>query len=162
MAQTKPTILIVHGAWHHPGYYSKVIEPLESQGYEVLCPRLPTCNNAIPPDQKLSDDVALIRSTVQKLADVGKEVIVLCHSYGGIISTDALYGFSIEKRAEEKLKGGVKAIIFMAAFVPKKGEGLAGIFGGGLPPWIQPMVYSTSTLLHTYDLRFHSRTTRSH
>ncbi|KAF2104210.1 alpha/beta-hydrolase [Rhizodiscina lignyota] len=162
MAQDKPTIVIVHGAWHHPEYFSTVGHSLESKGYEVVCPRLPTCNNAIPPDQTLSDDVALIRSTALKLADAGKEIVVLCHSYGGVVSTDALYDLSVEKRAAQNLKGGIKRLAYMCAFIPKKGEGLADIFGGTLPPWIQPQPNKTLALVNPENHFFHDTSDPEH
>jgi alpha-beta hydrolase superfamily lysophospholipase len=36
MPDPKPTILIVHGAWHHPAYFSSVISLLKAQGYDAI------------------------------------------------------------------------------------------------------------------------------
>jgi alpha-beta hydrolase superfamily lysophospholipase len=44
MAATKPTLVLVHGGWHVPESYEKLITALEKAGYEVHCPRLPTTN----------------------------------------------------------------------------------------------------------------------
>ena len=66
----------------------------------------------------------------------GKEVVVLMHSYGGIVGTDAIYNLSVTERAMHGMPGGVKRLIYMCAFIPQKGQSLAGIFGGMLPPWI--------------------------
>ena len=85
MPRTKPTILIIHGAWHHPGYFSSVINLLEKQGYDVVCPHLPTCNNDEKPTKSLEDDVAVIRNTASKLIDDGHEIVALMHSYGGVV-----------------------------------------------------------------------------
>lgn len=140
MARAKPTILIVTGAWHLPKVYRPLISELESAGYKVVCPELPTNNNVIPPNKLIGDDLEFIRETAQKLADEGKEIIAIGHSYGGMIITGSLYDLSTEKRENQGLSGGVKRLIYMCAFIPKKGEGLADIFGGQLPPWIEAEV----------------------
>lgn len=65
---------------------------------------------------------------------------MLTHAYGGVVGTDALYGLSTSERARQGLKGGLKRLIYMCAFIPHKGQSLAGIFGGGLPPYIVDVV----------------------
>lgn len=140
MLDTKPTILIIHGAWHHPAYFASVIDLLKAHGYDSVCPHLPTCNHDENPTKTLADDVALIRNMASTLADEGKEIVALMHSYGGVVGTDALYGLSATERARQGLKGGLKSLIYMCAFIPHKGQSLAGIFGGGMPPYIVDVV----------------------
>ena len=119
-----PTILLIHGAWHYPSLYAPFCKSLEALGYEVVCPRLLSCNDAVPPTKFLHDDVALIRGTAQSLLDEGKRVVAVMHSYGGMVGTDALHGLPIQH------------LIYMTAFVPPSGKSLAGMFGGTLPPFI--------------------------
>lgn len=121
-------MVVVHGAWHTPFHYNGLLRAFNDAGYEAVCPLLPTCNNAVPPNKTLADDVALIRRTVEQLRAEGKEVVAVCHSYGGIVATQALNGLRL------------KRLIYLSAFVPRRGEGLAGIFGGKLPPWIYEKV----------------------
>lgn len=94
----------------------------------------------MPPKKLFKDDVAIVRDIATSLADDGKEIVVLMHSYGGMVGTDALYDMSVSSRAEAGLKGGVKRLVYMCAFIPQKGQSLAGIFGGSLPPWLEPKV----------------------
>jgi pimeloyl-ACP methyl ester carboxylesterase len=140
MLDTKPTVLIIHGAWHHPAYFASVIDLLKAQGYDAVCPHLPTCNHDETPTKTLADDIALIRDTASTLADDGKEIIVLMHSYGGVVGTDALYGLSTSERVRQGFKGVLKRLVYMRAFIPHKGQSLSGIFGGGLPPYIVDVV----------------------
>lgn len=63
-ADNKPTLVIIGGAFHTPASYGKLTSALEASGYEVHVPRLPTCNEARPPNADLMDDTALIRSYV--------------------------------------------------------------------------------------------------
>jgi pimeloyl-ACP methyl ester carboxylesterase len=160
MSDTKPTILITHGAWHHPAYFSSVIDLLKAQGYKVVCPHLPTCNNDDTPTKTLDDDVALIRSTASSLADEEQEIVALMHSYGGVVGTDALYGLSTTERAKSGLKGGLKRLLYMCAFIPQKGQSLAGIFGGRMPPYIvekvnQGSIFCSKSLpIYVHWIRF--------
>ena len=121
---SRSTILVIHGAWHHPDFYAPFCKEFENLGYETICPRLPTCNNDVPPTRKLADDVSLIRQTAQSLLDSGKTIIAVMHSYGGVVGTNALHGLAIDR------------LIYMTAFVPPAGNSLAGMFGGSLPPFI--------------------------
>lgn len=144
MTREKPTILLVHGAWHHPAYYKPLIDALKSRNFEAHCPRLPSCTAngemETSPASSFPEDVALIRSTVADLVGSGKEVIAVLHSYGGIVGTEALHGLSLDEMTGAGQRGGVKRMVYMAAFVPRKGQSLAGIFGGRLPPFIDVKV----------------------
>ncbi|KAF3491060.1 uncharacterized protein GIQ15_00577 [Arthroderma uncinatum] len=117
----KPVILIIHGAWQHPAYYQTFVQVLQSRGYETHCPRLPSCGGQIPPTKSLKDDVEFIRNFTAELADSGRLIDVIMHSYGGIVGTDALCGFGIEDR----VKRGVK------------GQSLVGIFEGQSLPTVE-------------------------
>lgn len=133
------TVLVITGAWHIPKHYSKITSRLENKGIRVLCPRLPTNNNAYPPNKFLEDDVAFIRDVVYKEIDSGTHLHVVAHSWGGIIATAALADFMPQpSNTQNPQKGGVCNIIYMAAFIPFEGESLAGIFGGSLPPYLVP------------------------
>lgn len=131
---SKPVILIVHGAWHTPSHFSLLITHLQSQGYEALCPFLPTCNNVVLPNPTMYDDIAVIRKIVEKMANQGKEIVVLLHSYGGVVGTDALAGLGKKDAAA----GGIIRIIYMCAFIPFEDESLNDIFGGNAPPFLMP------------------------
>lgn len=120
-----PALLLIHGAWHHPEFYAPLCKSLEALNYEVVCPRLPSCNDAVPPTKSLHDDVALIRATAQTLLNGGKRVVAIMHSYGGMVGTEALHGLPIEH------------LIYMTAFLPSSGKSLAGMFGDMLPPFIK-------------------------
>ncbi|KAL4863605.1 hypothetical protein BDV12DRAFT_189557 [Aspergillus spectabilis] len=60
-----------------------------------------------------------------RLCDHGKDVIVLAHSYGGVVSS----------AAENDQARGVVMIIYMTAFVISKGATLVAACGGQLFPW---------------------------
>lgn len=133
MSLQKPVIFIITGAWHVPEHYRLLSNYLRHQGHVVQCPLLPTNSNAYPPSMTLDDDVNQIRTMVLEYLDAGRDVVALMHSYGGVVGSNALAGLGATDR---KQGGHVKALVYMSAFIPFETESLAGIFGGGLPPFL--------------------------
>lgn len=150
--QNRPVILLITGAWHVPEHYLKVSDRLRHLGYTVECPHLMTNNNALPPNKTIDDDVVQIRELAKQYLDLGKDIVALMHSYGGIVGTTALSGLGAADRNGQSY---VKALIYMCAFLPFEGESLAGIFGGGLPPFLTPNTEGTLDItdpgFHFYD-----------
>ena len=126
MAALKPTILLVHGGWHIPSTYSKFTNSLKSAGYEVHVPRLPSMNEARPPNTDLTTDTSLTRGYVESLVDAGRTVIAIMHSYGGQVGTNALYGLGLKDRSQHGKSGGVIHLIYMCAFALPEGGSMVG------------------------------------
>lgn len=121
-SKTKPTIVLVHGAWHVPAHYIELIKLLGKAGFEVFCPLLPTCNDAKRLDSNLSSDAEFVRDRVISLVEQSREVMMLLHSYGGAVGTEAVKGLSARERASEGRSGGVVRLIYMCAFMLQPGE----------------------------------------
>lgn len=62
---------------------------------------------------------------------------MVAHSYGGVVVTNGVEGFSLAHRQASGKKGGVILLIYMSAFVVPKGMCLMDMFGGNIPPWIK-------------------------
>lgn len=120
-ASSKPTIVIIGGAFHTPKSYGKLASALEASGFEVHVPRLPTCNEARPPNADLTDDTALIRGYVESLIEAGRTVVAIGHSYGGQVMTNALCGLGLEARSSQGLKGGVSKLVYMVGYALPEG-----------------------------------------
>ena len=97
---TKPTIVLVHGAFADGSCWSKVITVLEQDGYDVIAVQNPLTSFA--------DDVATTRRVID--AQPGP-VVLVGHSYGGAVITSAAVGAS-----------NVKSLVYVAAFGPDGGE----------------------------------------
>lgn len=121
-AGTKPTIVIVGGAFHTPESYGKLKAVLEGAGYEVQVPRLPSCNEARPPNADLTHDTEHIRSHVERLVNEGHRAVVIAHSYGGQVCSNALTGLGLEARSSQGLKGSVVSLIYMAGYALVEGR----------------------------------------
>lgn len=117
---SKPVFVLLHGAWHSPACWDKLAAVLNKQGYTCVCPALPS-TGASPPLDDFTKDVEVIRSTVTKLVEDDKEVIVVMHSYSGIPGGQALEGLDRTTRAERGLQGGVRRLVYIMSFiVPKR------------------------------------------
>ncbi|RYO92427.1 hypothetical protein DL764_008134 [Monosporascus ibericus] len=128
----KPTIIIVHGGWHGPASYEKLTTALESAGYEVHVPHLPSMNQARPPNADLSTDTELVRGYVEALVRAGRTVVALLHSYGGQVGTNALRGLGLEARAAAGLAGGVSHLVYLSGYAVPEGTAMmdkVGEFG---------------------------------
>lgn len=121
-ASAKPTLVIVGGAFHTPESYGKLKTVLEGAGYEVHVPRLPSCNEARPPNADLTNDTEHIRNYVEKLANDGHSVIAIGHSYGGQVCSNALTGLGLEARSSQGLKGGVASLIYLVGYALVEGR----------------------------------------
>jgi len=63
-----------------------------------------------------------------------KRVIVVMHSYGGVVGTQAVLEEYGEKwRGERGGVGGVMALFWISAFILEKGESIFSMLGGGSP-----------------------------
>jgi pimeloyl-ACP methyl ester carboxylesterase len=108
---SKPTIILVHGAFADASGWSAVYRELAALGYPVYAPPNPL--------RGVASDGQYIRSFVSSIEG---PVVLVGHSYGGCAITNA----SAEAPA-------VKALVYVAAFAPDEGETLSDAFtlGGG-------------------------------
>lgn len=124
MPSPEPVVLIVSGGWHTPRSYAKLANALESVGFEVHVPPLPSISDERPPTADLESDTALLHSYAEDLISHGREILVLMHSYGGQVGTNALYGLSVSSRSREGISGGVSHLIYMTATAVAEGKSM--------------------------------------
>jgi pimeloyl-ACP methyl ester carboxylesterase len=70
----------------------------------------------------LADDADFFHDKIEDLVSAGKDVVVVAHSYGGMVATDAAQGLSTAARADQGLAGGVSRIVYLASIVAEVGE----------------------------------------
>ncbi|EUC40445.1 hypothetical protein COCMIDRAFT_108796 [Bipolaris oryzae ATCC 44560] len=131
-----PTIVFVPGAWHTPGCFDVTREQLHQRGWETEAVAHPSVG-AEPPKKGLADDAVALRSTLEGLADDGKDIVLVVHSYGGLVGQNALEGLGYNQRQAVGKKGGVIILVYLAAFVASKGATVQAMLGGQFLPWIQ-------------------------
>ena len=97
---TKPTMVLVHGAFADASGFADVTNRLQRRGYTVIAPANPL--------RGVASDGAYLASV---LATIDGPLILAGHSYGGEVITNAAFG-----------NPNVKALVYIAAFAPAEGE----------------------------------------
>lgn len=145
---SKPTIVIVPGAWQLPPAFDNIVKLLQEAGYPTVHVPLPTVGGTKLPLAGLTDDVDAVRKVLVPIVEENKEVVVIGHSAGGISMSGAVEGYDAGSRKAAGKSGGVVRCIFMTAFVLPKGQSLLGMLGGQPLPW---MVVEVSCQLNIWQ-----------
>lgn len=107
MGDTKPTIVLVHGAWADASSWAGVIERLQREGFTCTAPP----NTLRGP----AADAAYIRAYLETLPG---PIVLVGHSYGGFVITNAATGLT-----------NVKALVYVDAFIPDEGQPVGALPG---------------------------------
>jgi pimeloyl-ACP methyl ester carboxylesterase len=132
----KPTVVIVPGSWQLPIVWDEFRSVLEGAGHEAHHVALPSIGGTTLPLTGLPEDVAAVRDVLNPLVAQGKEIVLLCHSSGGIVGSNAVEGFDVAARQAAGEQGGVVRIVYLAAFMLPQGQSLIGLLGGQPLPWM--------------------------
>lgn len=136
-ASSHPSFVLVPGAFHQPLLYEKLVTLLKSAGYPVSVASLPSCDAQNPQNVTCATDAEAIRKQiVHSMEADGKDVVVVCHSYGGIPGGGAACGLGKVARAKDGKKGGVVGLVYVCSFVVPEGSSLLEILGGKHAPYV--------------------------
>src|SRR6266496_313778 len=108
----KPVIVLEHGAWADASSWSSVIPELQHRGFTVYAPPNPL--RGLP-----QDSAYLHQFLTQNAALQGKPVVLVGHSYGGAVITNAAVGAP-----------GVRALVYVDAFIPDQGDTIGALASG--------------------------------
>ncbi|KAJ5587141.1 uncharacterized protein N7459_002906 [Penicillium hispanicum] len=114
----QPTLVFVHGAWHSPECWDRVVPILQQRGYRCLTPQVEFCGTAEPVNS-LAGSVNQIQSLIAQETAAGKNVVVVNHSFGGSVGCTSVQGFS--RKNSSRLSddaGHVLGIVQLCAFMP--------------------------------------------
>ncbi|KAI0884108.1 alpha/beta-hydrolase [Annulohypoxylon maeteangense] len=140
-------VVICHGSYHTPAPYHPLIEKLEAEGIDAYCPQLPTADltklnvgdvdhpdfDRDPPGGGYPQgeaDTDVILGVLRPLVnDKGKDVLMIGHSSGGWVATEAAkHELQLKSRKEKGLSGGVIGILYLGAFIVPIGESIHSFF----------------------------------
>ena len=120
-----PTLIFVHGAcvrdtdW----WWSRMVDPLADRGIASVAVPLPSCGETGDELGDLHDDVAACRDAI---AGAEGPVVLLGHSYGGVIITEA--------GADDRVAG----LLYVTSVMPDAGQSQADLIGAEPAPWLDP------------------------
>jgi pimeloyl-ACP methyl ester carboxylesterase len=101
----KPTIVLEHGAWADGSSWDGVVKRLQHDGYTVDVPPNPL--------RGVASDSAYLSSY---LATISGPIVLVGHSYGGFVATNAATG-----------NKNVKALVYVDAYIPARGDTINSI-----------------------------------
>ena len=105
----RPVIVLEHGAWADASSWDGVIADLQGDGFTVYAPPDPL--------RGLSSDAAYLHAFLaENPALTGRPVVLVGHSYGGAVITNAAVG-----------DPEVKALVYVDAFIPGQGQTVEGL-----------------------------------
>lgn len=105
---SRPTIVLVHGAWADGSSWSGEVRRLQARGFDVQV--------APQPNRGPSIDSGYLKDF---LATIEGPIVLAAHSYGGFVASDAATG-----------NENVKALVFVDAFAPDEGETVEELTAG--------------------------------
>src|SRR5919108_3587411 len=108
---SRPNLVLVHGAWADGSSWTAVIERLQASGYRVTAPQMPLTT--------LSDNVARLRGVLDRQTG---PTLVVGHSYGGQIIT------ALGPHAPN-----VVGLVYIAGFGLDEGETIGQLLQQGPP-----------------------------
>ena len=130
-------IVLVHGAWANGSSWSKVIPLLEARGFNVVAAALPLTSLK-------DDDAAAERAIAQITAAHPGPVLLVGHSYGGVVIGD-----------KPGTNANVVGLVYVAAFAPDSGQSALGLLMGlkTLPPINNYLIFNADQSFATISPR---------
>ena len=139
---SKPTIVIVHGAWGGSWAFRKVEALLREKGFTVYRPQLTGLGERVHlarTDIGLSTHIDDVVNTI--LYEDLHNIILMGHSYGGMVITGVA----------DRVPDRILRMVYVDAMVPNDGESVMSLVGARsermksmikgdfiVPPWVKP------------------------
>jgi pimeloyl-ACP methyl ester carboxylesterase len=131
-ATAKPNIVLVHGFWADGSSWSKVIPILQNAGHRVIAVQLDW--------QSLAEDIATVKRAIEL---VGGPTILVGHSFGGFVITNAGYN-----------NPNVTGLVYASGWAPDEGESTVNFVPAeSLPPGL--LVFDSGGFVYLNPEMFH-------
>jgi pimeloyl-ACP methyl ester carboxylesterase len=108
------TLILVHGGFQSPAFFTPLASYLLRSGHRVLIPELPS-SGTTPALPSFEADVRVVEDAVKGEIEARRDVILVMHGYGGVVGCEALkplHGRNIETEL-----GRVRKVVFLAGTI---------------------------------------------
>ena len=119
-----------------PDHWEDCLNGLSEAGFITRCPRLPTCGDSRPPKATFQDDVDAVRSAAFDLATAGHPILILAHSWGGHVASEAIREdlYAKNMSSGDSPQKGTIHLMYLSAWLLEVGQSPAqAFFESGLP-----------------------------
>lgn len=139
---SKPTIMIVHGAWGGGWAFKKVESLLRQKGFNVYRPQLTGQGDRVHlarPDIGLNTHIDDVVNTI--LYEDLRDIVLVGHSYGGMVISGVA----------DRVPDRIKRLVYLDAMVPSDGDSVTSLMPRAgdfikqmtkgdylVPPWVKP------------------------
>ncbi|KAF2228053.1 Alpha/beta hydrolase fold-1 [Elsinoe ampelina] len=127
--------LLVPGAWHPGPMYQPMLNKLAEAGYETHAITNRSVADPRAENITIQDDAQQVHDVITGFIDQGKDVVVITHSYGGLVGTTGAYGLSKKAVEVAGKKGGVVGVVCIASVFSKEGVSVRDA-GGAAAGWV--------------------------
>ncbi|KAL1878443.1 hypothetical protein Plec18167_004515 [Paecilomyces lecythidis] len=123
MASNKPSIVIVPGSFSPASLYDTLAANLREFGYETIVGDLLSVTRGPPQSgATMEDDAGVFHEIIEKLSNQEKDVVVLTHSYGGMVGNESAKGLSKAEREIQGRPGGIIKIVYLTSVISEVGK----------------------------------------
>jgi pimeloyl-ACP methyl ester carboxylesterase len=139
---SKPTMVIVHGAWGGGWAFKKVEALLRQKGFDIYRPQLTGQGDRVHlarPDIGLNTHIEDVVNTI--LYENLRDITLVGHSYGGMVISGVA----------DRVPDRIKRLVYLDAMVPNDGDSVTKMMPGGgdfikqmtkgdyiVPMWVKP------------------------
>ena len=137
---SKPTIVIVHGAWGGGWAFKKVESLLRQKGFDVYRPQLTGQGDRVHlarADIGLNTHIDDVVNTI--MYEDLRDIVLVGHSYGGMVISGVA----------DRVPDRIRRLVYLDAIVPNDGDSVTSLILGDfikqmtkgdyvVPPWLKP------------------------
>ncbi|KAK8131843.1 hypothetical protein PG999_000016 [Apiospora kogelbergensis] len=140
-----PTLVLIPGAWHKPACYDQIIDLLQGT-HKLRCVAVTLPTTFGNRDATFKNDIDVVREAISKETSQGRDVVVVCHSYGGMVGNSAIKGLTKPRdpvvkssgnknKPSQPSKGYVVGHVLIASGFTMTGLAFMDLFLGHPPPF---------------------------
>ncbi|PYI13909.1 alpha/beta-hydrolase [Aspergillus japonicus CBS 114.51] len=125
-----PTLVLIPGSWHQPTCYDPIVQLLQGED-QLNCVAITLPSTTGNPNATFKDDLDAARAAITHETAQGRNVIVVAHSYGGMVGNSAIKGLT---QSDSPALGSVVGLILIASGFTLTGLAFMDPFFGHPPP----------------------------